>query len=182
MALLQPSIRFTDGLRRAAFHHAGDAVSIHPHLAHVARHAGLFQFIHQNQGGVGMEGREHAHPGGAVGHQLLRQAMIHIPGVVRILKAAFIGIGVGSQPVQQGQIHAHTQHGILGRMQVQVGKGLKNQVVPVVFHRGGCILVRQYRVNPHNDPVLCHQIAMGNGFDFAHFRGGKNVAFQNREH
>ena len=49
---------------------------------------------------------------------ILHGNIIHAP--VQILEPGLRAEGVGIQPVQQGQIHAHAQHGVLGGVEVQV--------------------------------------------------------------
>ena len=51
-----------------------------------------------------MEGGEHTHPGGAVGHEVSGQATVDLPGVAGIGEPGLRGEGIGVQPVQQGQV------------------------------------------------------------------------------
>ena len=128
-----------------------------------------------------MEGGEHAHPGGAVFDQLPGQAAVDLPGVVRVREPGLRGKGIGVQPVQQGQIHAHPQHGILGGVEVQVRKGLENQRVPAVLHRGPGVLLRQSPVDAPDDAVLGHQIPARHGLQLPRGGGGQNGSLDDRQ-
>ena len=124
LAAIQPAQRFGHGFLRRFFQNAGGVVAVHVDLAHVTDDAGLFQFVHQNERGVGVQGGEHADAGGTACNQLLGQSAIDFAGVGRVCEAGLCREGIGIQPVQQRQVHAGAQHGILGRVEVQVRKGL----------------------------------------------------------
>ena len=129
-----------------------------------------------------MEGGEHTHPRGAVGSQLLRQLAVYRPGVVRVGKAGLRGKGVGVEPVQQGQIHAHAQHGVLGGVEVQIRKGLDDQRVPAVLHGGPGILLRQHGIHAGDDAVFRNKVSVFRYVQPAQRRRGDDIAFENGGH
>ena len=179
---IQPSQRFAHGFLCGLLQHAGCAVAVHVHLTYVAGDPRFFQLVHQDQGGVGVEGGKHTHPGRPAGHQFPRQLPVHRPGVVRLRKPCLRGEGVGIQPVQQGQIHTHPQHGILGSVEVQVRKGLDDQAVSIVLHRRSGILLRQHRIHPGNDAVFSDEITVFRHIQPAADRRGNDISFQNSGH
>ena len=107
-----------------------------------------------------MQGGEHTHPGGTVGDQVGGQAAIGPAGKVRVCEPGLGAEGVGIQPVQQGQVHAHAQHGILGRVEVHIHKGLHDEPVAVVRYGGGGQGLGQRVIDPLHHAVLQHQIAV----------------------
>ena len=131
-AAIQPAQRLGYGLLRGLLQNAGQAVAVHVHLAHKARDAGPLQLLHEDPGGLGMQRGEHAHPGGAVGDQVRGQTAVGPPGKVRVGEPGLGAEGVGIQPIQQRQVHAHAQHGILGGMEVHIRKGLHDEPVAVI--------------------------------------------------
>ena len=129
-----------------------------------------------------MQGGEHGHAGGAVGDQVAGQALIGAAGIVQIGEPGFGGEGVGIQPVQQRQIHAHAQHGILGGVEVHIGEGLHDQLVAVIPQWGVGVAVRQGVVDPGDDAVLQHQKAVFGDVHPAQCRGVDDVALQDLCH
>ena len=160
MAAVQPAQGLGDGLLRGLLENAGQGVAVHIHLAHIARDPGPLQLLHKDPGGLGVQGGEHAHPGGAVGDQVGGQAAIGPAGKVRVCEPGLGAEGVGIQPVQQGQVHAHAQHGILGRVEVHIHKGLHDEPVAVVRYGGGGQGLGQRVIDPLHHAVLQHQIAV----------------------
>ena len=132
-AAVQPAQRLGYGLLGGLLQSAGQAVAIHVHLTHVAGDAGTLQLVHEDQRGIGVEGGEHTHPGRAAGDQVGGQAAVDAAGVVRVGEAGLGGERVGVQPVQQRQVHAHAQHGVLGRVEVHIREGLHDEVVAKVL-------------------------------------------------
>ena len=178
---VQPAESLPLGFLGGLLQHAGGGVAVHVHLAHIAGDARLFQLVHQDESGVGVEGGEHAHPGGAVGHQLMGQPAVNFPGVVRVREPGLRGEGVGVQPVQQGQVHAHAQHGVLGGVEVQVREGLQNQGVVVVLHGRARVLLRQGGEYPLNDAAFGYQVAVLCDIQLAQRPGGDDGSFQDRD-
>ena len=109
------------------------------------------------------------------------QLAVNLPGVIRVREPGLRGEGVGVQPVQQGQVHAHAQHGILGGVEMQVRKGLQNQGVAVVLHACPGVLLRQDGEHPCDDAVFRHQIPIFRNIQLPQFRGGDDGSFQNRD-
>ena len=174
-ALLQPAEGFPLGFLRLLLE-GGDAVAVHVHLAHVSGDPGFFQLLHQNQRGLAVEGGEHAHPCGPVFNQLPGKLAVDLPGVVRVGEAGLGGEGVGVQPVQKRQVHAHAQHGILGGVEVEVREGLEDQGVPVILHRRPGVLLRQGGKDPDDVAVLRHQIAVFRDVQLPQGRSGNHRA------
>ena len=179
---LQPPHRFPHGFLGAFFQNAGGGVSVHVHLAHIAGDARLFQLVHQNQGGVGVEGGKHAHPGRPVSRQFPCQLPVHCPGIVRVSKPGFCRERVGVEPVQQRAVHPHAQHGILGAVEMQVRKGLDDQAVSIVLHRRPGILLRQHRIHPGDDAVFSDEITVFRHIQPAADRRGNDIALENGGH
>lgn len=44
-------------------------------------------------------------------------------GIAVVGKPGLRAEGISIQPVQQGQVHPHAQHGVLGRVEMQVREG-----------------------------------------------------------
>ena len=178
---IQPAERLTPGLLCGLLQQAGGSVPVHVHLAHVAGDAGLLQFLHQDQRGVRVERGEHAHPRGAVCNKLPGQAAVNLPGVACVREPGLCGKGVCVQPVQQGQVHAHPQHGVLGRMEVQIRKGLEDQRVSPVLHRGTGVLLGQRPVHTPDEAVLGHQISARQGIQLSQGGSGQNSSLDDRQ-
>ena len=96
--------------------------------------------------------------------------------VVRVGEPGLRGERVGVQPVQQLQIHAHTQHGILGRVEVHVRKGLHQQPVAVVPQLRLRQLLRQHRVDAPDHAILQHHVAPLQNGQLPHFRRVDDIA------
>ena len=112
----------------------------------------------------------------------LASRLIGAAGVVQIGKAGLGGEGVGIQPVQQRQVHAHTQHGVLGRVEVHVGKGLHDELVAEIPQRCVGVAVRQRLVDPGDDAVLQHQKAVFRDVHPTQRRSVNDVALQDLCH
>lgn len=182
MAAVQPAQRLADGFLRRLLQLAGQTVPVHVHLAHIAGDTGALQLVHEHQRGVGVQRGKHAHAGGAVGDQIGGQTAVDPPGVVRVGKPRLGGECVGIQPVQQRQIHAHAQHGILGRVKMHVRKGLHDEPVAEVPHLGVCQLLRQLSVQAGDHTVLQHKAAVLQNVQPPHLRRMDDVAAQNLCH
>ena len=181
-ARLQPAEGRPFGILRGLLQHAGGGVPVHVHLAHVSGDAGLLQLLHQDQRGVRVEGGEHAHPGGAVFDELPGEAPVDGPGVVRVGEPGLRGEGIGIQPVQQGQVHAGAQHGVLGAVEVQVREGLEHQVVPPVLHRGAGVSLRQGGEDALNDAVFSHKVPVRRGVQPPQGGGGDDGPLDDGQH
>ena len=129
-----------------------------------------------------MEGGKHAHPGGAPGRQLMGQLAVHCPGIVRVSKPGFCRERVGVEPIQQRAVHPHAQHGILGAVEMQVRKGLDDQIVPVILHGGPGVLLRQHRIHAGNDAVFSDEITVFRHIQPTAGRRGNDISFQNSGH
>ena len=173
---LQPTQRLPAGVLCGLLQKTRRAVAVHVHLAHIAGETGPFQLLHQNQRGVGVEGGEHAHPGGAAGGQVPGQGAVEGAGIVQVGAASFGGKGIGVEPVQQGQIHPHAHQRILGGVEVEIRQGLEDQGAAPVLHRCAGVLLRQDREDAGDDAVLCHQIALLHSLQPAQGRGGDDGA------
>ena len=180
LTFLQPAEGLPDGLLRGLLQ-ALPAVAVHVHLADIAPDPGSLQLLHEDEGGRAVEGGEDGDPGGAVFHEVVGQAPVEFPGVALVGAAGLRGEGIGLQPVQQGQVHAHGHHGVLGGVEVQVREGLQNQGVPPVLHWRGGIRLRQCREDPDDLSVLRREIAMLRDGQLPQGGGGDDVAFQNRQ-
>ena len=123
-----------------------------------------------------MPGGEHGHPGGARGDEVLRQGPVYHPGEVRVLEPGLHGEGVGLQPRQQGQVHPHAQHGVLGGVEMQVREGGHDEGAAVVRHRAGGVLLRQDGAYRLEDAILQDEVAVGDGFQRAEGGGVDDVA------
>ena len=182
MASGKPTLRLSDGFCRSFLQNPRRAVAIHVDLSHIACHTRFFQLLHQDKGGVGVERGEHAHAGRAVGDQLMGEAGIDLAGIGGVGKTCLGGEGVGAEPVQQGQIHAHAQHGILGCVEVHIGKGLHNELVAVVVEDAVTMGGGQLVIDALNDAVTQHHIAVFHDVQFAQSRRMNDVTFQNLFH
>ena len=126
-----------------------------------------------------MQRREHTHPGCSVFGKLRRQLAVDLPGKAGVGKFCLGGEGVGIQPFEQRQIHAHAQHGILGRVQVHIGEGLQNQIAAAVLHGATGKLRRQCLIHALNDAVHSHQIAVFGDVQFTQRGSGDDGSFEN---
>ena len=179
-AFRKPPLRLPDGFLRGLLQDPGGGVAVHVHLAHIAGDPRPLQLLHEDQRGIGVEGGEHGHPGGAVGNELRGQLAVDVPGVVRIGKPGLRREGVGVEPVQQRQVHAGAQHGILGGVEVQVCERLEDQAGAEILHRRAGIAFRQGGEDPGDDAVLRHQIAALRDLRRPGRGGGDDGALQNR--
>ena len=76
--------------------------------------------------------------------EVRRQLPVGPAGVIQIRVAGLGWEGIGVQPLQQRQVHPHARHGVLGGVEVHVGKGLQNQPLPVVLHVQAAVCLRQH--------------------------------------
>ena len=182
MTSLQPPQRLPDRFLRGLLQDAGQAVAVHVHLAHIAGDTGLLQLLHEDPRGVGVEGGEHTHTGGAVGNEVRGQTAIDAAGVVRVGKPCLRGKGIGVQPLQQRQIHAHAQHGVLGGVEVHIRKGLHHQCLTVIHQRRRSIFQWQPVIDAPDHAVLQHQIALLRDLQLPQRRGLHDVSLQNLHH
>ena len=171
MAGIQPAQSLGHGLLCRLLQLAGQAVAVHVDLAHIAGDAGALQLVHEDEGSVGVEGREHTDAGSAVGDQVCSQPTVDTAGVVQISEPRLGGERVGVEPVQQRQIHAHAQHGVLGRMEMHIREGLHDEAVAEVAHLGDLRALGQLRVQTGDNAVLQHQAAVLENVQAAH--GGR---------
>ena len=125
-----------------------------------------------------MEGGEHRYPGGAPGDEVRGQFPVSPAGVVQVRVPGLRRDGVGVQPLQQGQVHPHARHGVLGSVEVHVGKGLQNQFLPIVLHAQVAVCLGQGGVHPLDGAVLQHQIAPLQHLQLAQGRGVDDVPAQ----
>ena len=161
-AVFQPAEGFGYGLPRLLLGGAG--VAVHVYLSHIPRHPGPLQLLHEDQGGVGVPGGEHGHSGSAGGDEVRSQLPVDPPGVGRILEPGLRAEGIGVQPLQQRQIHAHAHHDVLGGVEVQVREGGHDEALPVVRHRTAGAGLRQDREQAPDHAVLQNEVAVGDGF------------------
>ena len=182
MAGGKPTLRLGDGFCRSFLQNPHRAVAIHIDLPHIARYTRFFQLLHQHKGSVGVERGEHTHAGCAVGDQLVGKAGVDLTGIGGVGKACLGGEGVGAEPVQQGQIHAHAQHGILGCVEVHIGKRLHNDLVAVVVEDAVTMLSRQLVIDAYDHAIFQHHIAVFHDVQFAQSRRMNDVTFQNLFH
>ena len=176
-AALQPPqrlpLRFLRGLLEV-----DAAVAVHIDLTHVARDAGPFQLLHQHQCGVRMEGGKHGHPCGTAVNQRFRQPFIDRLGVFQVRKPCLQRECIGVEPVQQGQIHAHTHLGELGAVKMQIGEGLQNQPVSIIRHR--LLAAGQLRQTFQNGTLFIQpQAAAGQAGQFSQLCGRYDGSSQN---
>ena len=175
LALLQPAeglrLGFLGGLAEIV-HHA----AVHVHLAHVPGDARLFQLLQEYQRGRAVEGGEDAHPGGAPLYQVPCQLGVDAAGEVRVGILGLQGEGIGHQPVHQGHIQSHAQHGVLGGVEVHVGEGLEDQVAGPVFDLRPGVLGRERLIDALDDAVLGHQVAVLQTVQLAQGGGGDDSA------
>ena len=180
-AFREPPLRLPDGLLRGLLQNAGGGVAVHVHLARIAGDPGPLQLFHEDQRGVGVEGGEHSHPGGAVCDELGRELAIHFPGIVRVREPGLRREGVGVEPVQQRQVHAGAHHGILGGVEVQIRKGLQDQAIPEILHRSAGVFRRQSVVYAPDDSVLRHQIPRFCDVQLSRSGSGNNGSFDDSQ-
>ncbi len=173
-AVFQPPEGLGEGLRRLLLR--GSGVAVHVHLANVPRDPGFLQLLHEDERGIGVPGGEGGYPGGAGGDEVPGQPAVYPAGVVQILEPGLRAEGVGVQPVQQGQVHAHAQHGVLGGVEMQVREGGHDEGVAVVRHRAGGVLLRQDGAYRLEDAVLQNEVAVGDGLQRAEGGGVDDVA------
>ena len=154
------------------------AVAVHVDLTDIAGDASLLQLFHQDQSGLAVQGGEHDDTGGTVGNQLLSQLLVDGACHLGISEVSLGGEGVGVQPVDQGHIHAHTQHGVLGCVQMHVGEGLQDQVLAAVLDLTAGELLGQGLIDAFDDAVNSDQIAVLNDVQLAQFGSSDDVTLQ----
>lgn len=130
-ARIQPAQRFALGLLGRLLK-LGAAVAVHVDLADIARDARLFELFHQNERRVRVEGGKHANARRAARDEVARELFVNAAGVVAVFKARLGLERVGVEPVDQRQIHAHAEHGVLRRVQVHVDKRRHDEAITVV--------------------------------------------------
>lgn len=137
------------------------AAAVHIDLSHHGAQAGFLQQIHQPDGGLRVDGGEHAGPGIRSPPDILHKALVSLTGIVQAGVFALLRKCVPVQPVQQLQVHPLAARGVLGRVDVQVRQPRHHQGAAAVQNRQACVLLRQRLKYPGGTPFKADQPAAG---------------------
>ena len=97
---------------------------------------------------------------GALTEHIRSELRVDRPGIVDIGELCFLRKGVAAEPVGEQQIHPRAPLGVLGGMDVQVGKGRDDQIPAVVLNGYVPEALGHNGVDPLHQSPLHGQIAV----------------------
>ena len=126
-----------------------------------------------------MEGGEHTNARRAARDEVACKLLVNAAGIVVVGKARLGLEGVGVEPVNERQIHAHAEHGILRRVQVHIDERRHDELVAVVDDLGVDML-RHSLFNAFDRAVVIkHEAAVLDDLKRAERGRGDEMAFEN---
>ena len=141
-------------------------VAVHVQLADISAKARLIQLAHELQRRFGMDRREDGGAGRRGMEQIPREEGVAFSGVIEVGVAAFLGIGIPLQPVQELKIHRCTAVAVLRSMQMEIAHAGQNQPAAAVFYGDAGQAPGQAVIKAFDQTVFADEIAFARA-DFA---------------